>query len=170
MLDKNSRSYQNLLTAFAGESQARGKYMVYAEAAAREGLETTAELFEKLARNEEQHAKFWFKYIRDTDESEQNISDAIAGEHYEWTDMYMNFALQAKDEGYDDLAMMFERVASIEKNHEQRFIDMLGLLQGGEVERKDGGWVCKVCGHVEYGDQAPEECTVCKSKNSFEKD
>lgn len=169
MVEKNSQTAKNLRNAFAGESQARNRYTFYAEGARAEGLDTTAELFDKLARNEEQHAKFWFKYIRDFSETETNLEDAIAGEHGEWTDMYMTFALQAKDEGYDELALMFERVAGIEKTHEKKFVDTLRLLRGEEeiLDRHSKSWFCQVCGHIEYADDAPDACTVCKAERSF---
>lgn len=169
MVAPDSKTAKNLLAAFAGESQARNKYTFYAEAAKAEGLETTADLFTKLAKNEEQHAKFWFKYIRESfSNTEENLEDAIAGEHNEWTDMYMNFALQAKDEGYDELAVMFERVAGIERNHEKKLNEVLGMLRG-EEEKQAGqkGWLCEVCGHIVYGDEAPDQCPVCKAKGCF---
>lgn len=172
MIPKDSKTAQNLLQAFAGESQARNRYSFYASAAKAEGLETTADLFEKLSRNEEQHAKFWFKYIRDSfDNTEENLEDAISGEHFEWTNMYMKFAVEAQDEGFEELALMFQKVAEIEKSHEKKLSDVLLMLRGNdEVQEESGGWFCEVCGHIEHCTDKPTVCSICKTAGSFIKD
>lgn len=169
MIEYNSQTFQNLLAAFAGESQARNRYSFFAQEAAAEGLETTSELFQRLAKNEEQHAKFWFKYIRDgAGETVENLKMAIDGEHGEWTDMYMRFALQAKDEGYDELAVMFEKVAMIEKSHEEKLQSVLKMLEGGEIQKAaKNEWYCEVCGQVVTGEEPPEVCPVCKASGKF---
>lgn len=173
MISAESKTAKNLKTAFAGESQARNRYMFYAEVAKAEGLETTADLFVKLARNEEQHAKFWFKFIKESyGNTEENLEDAISGENYEWTQMYSQFAVEAKDEGYDELSVMFQHVADIERNHEKKLSAILQMLRGEEDGEKQQGnaWFCEVCGHIEYGDTAPDVCPVCKAIGRFVKD
>lgn len=172
MIDPNSKTARNLAEAFAGESQARNKYTYFAEAARREGLDSCAELFEKLSRNEQQHAKFWFEALNGpVGDTVENLKAAIEGEHYEWSDMYLRFALDAQDEGYSDIARVFEAVSGIERNHEEKFKRALAMLRGEE----GGGtaqtaWVCRICGHVVYADEMPDECVVCGAEGQFERE
>lgn len=162
---KGSRTEANLMAAFAGESQARNKYTYYASKARSEGYVQIAKFFEETADNEKEHAKIWFKLIHDGDvpKTAANLGDAAAGEHYEWTDMYAGFAKQAKEEGFDKIAFLFEAVAAIEKTHEQRYRKLLENLECGAVfARSDEQvWICSNCGHLHYGKTAPDVCPVC---------
>lgn len=162
---KGSKTEANLMTAFAGESQARNKYTYYASAAKKEGYNQIADIFEETAGNEKEHAKIWFKLLHDgaVPKTEENLKDAAAGEHYEWTDMYDGFAKTAKEEGFDKIAYLFEAVGKIEKEHEERYLKLLDNLTSGKVfERSEQqAWVCANCGHIHYGNKAPEKCPVC---------
>lgn len=152
---KGSRTEQNLIAAFAGESEARNKYTYYASKARKEGYIQIANLFEETAANEKEHAKLWFKLIHGIGTTEENLKDAAAGEHYEWTEMYATFAKEAREEGFTQIAAMFEGVAKIEKEHEERYLKLLENVEKGLVFSKDGDtiWVCTNCGHIHIGKQ-----------------
>ena len=161
---KDSKTYKNLETAFAGESQARNKYTYYASKAKKEGYEQIAELFTATANNEKEHAKIWFKLLHDgMPDTLTNLLDAAEGEMYEWTDMYATFAKEAKEEGYDHIAYLFEQVGAIEKEHEERYRKLLANIEGGLVFSREGDaiWECGNCGHIHVGPNAPEICPVC---------
>ena len=168
---KGSKTEQNLLTAFAGESQARNKYTYYASQAKKDGYVQISRIFEETANNEKEHAKLWFKYLHGgkVPSTIENLKDAADGENYEWTDMYATFAKEAKDEGFDELAVLFEMVAKIEKEHEERYRKLLANIENGEVFKKSESkiWECGNCGHVHTGDNAPELCPVCKHPQSY---
>ena len=161
---KDSKTYKNLETAFAGESQARNKYTYYASKAKKEGYEQIAELFTATANNEKEHAKIWFKLLHDgMPDTLTNLLDAAEGEMYEWTDMYATFAKEAKEEGFDHIAYLFEQVGAIEKEHEERYRKLLANIEGGLVFSREGDaiWECGNCGHIHVGPNAPEICPVC---------
>ncbi len=162
---KGSKTEANLLAAFAGESQARNKYTYYAKQARKDGYEQIADIFEETAYNEMQHAKIWFKLVKDghIPDTEINLKDAAEGENFEWTKMYEEFARQAKEEGFDKIAFLFEAVGKIEKTHEERFNKLLDNINNDKVFKKDQSeaWVCKICGHVHVGDKAIKVCPVC---------
>ena len=167
---KGSRTEQNLMAAFAGESQARNKYTYYASKAKKEGYNHIAELFEETANNEKEHAKLWFKLLHDgIGTTAENLKDAAAGENYEWTDMYAEFAKVAKEEGFDHIAFLFEGVAAIEKEHEERYLKLLENVEGDLVFSKDGDaiWKCMNCGHIAVGKKAPEVCPVCAHPQAY---
>jgi len=167
---KGSRTEQNLMAAFAGESQARNKYTYYASKARKEGYNHIAELFEETANNEKEHAKLWFKLLHGgIGSTAENLKDAAAGENYEWTDMYAEFARVAKEEGFDHIAFLFEGVAAIEKEHEERYLKLLENVERGLVFSKDGDaiWKCMNCGHIVVGKQAPEVCPVCAHPKAY---
>ena len=161
---KDSKTYKNLETAFAGESQARNKYTYYASKAKKEGYEQIAELFTATANNEKEHAKIWFKLLHaGMPDTLTNLLDAAEGEKYEWTDMYATFAKEAKEEGFDHIAYLFEQVGAIEKEHEERYRKLLANIEGGLVFSREGDaiWECGNCGHIHVGPNAPEICPVC---------
>ncbi|MDD6394730.1 MAG: rubrerythrin family protein [Firmicutes bacterium] len=168
---KGTRTEANLQAAFAGESQARNKYTYYAEKAKQDGYEQIARIFEETADNEKAHAKIWFKLLHDNSipETSQNLEDAANGEHFEWTDMYAEFAKVAKEEGLNDIAALFEGVAAIEKQHEERFRKLLANIKDGLVFSKEGDavWVCSNCGHVHIGKSAPMICPICKKPQAY---
>ncbi|MGI5958218.1 MAG: rubrerythrin [Massiliimalia sp.] len=167
---KGSRTEANLLAAFAGESQARNKYTYYASKAKKDGFVQIAQLFEETANNEKEHAKIWFKLLHDgIGTTEENLKDAAAGENYEWTDMYPEFAKVAKEEGFDHIAYLFEAVAAIEKHHEERYKKLLENVEGGKVFSKDGDmiWQCANCGHIVIGKNAPQVCPVCAHPQAY---
>ena len=168
---KGSKTEANLMTAFAGESQARNKYTYYASKAKKEGYEQIAAIFTETANNEKEHAKLWFKLLHDGDvpNTEANLADAAAGENYEWTEMYAEFAKTAKEEGFDRIAYLFEAVGKIEKEHEERYRKLLENVKGGFVFSKDGDmvWVCRNCGHIHIGKSAPEVCPVCAHPKAY---
>ena len=168
---KGSKTEQNLWTAFAGESQARNKYTYFASKAKKDGYEQIAAIFEETANNEKEHAKMWFKELMGGSilSTEENLKMAASGENYEWTDMYNEFAKTAREEGFDRIADMFEGVAKIEKEHEERYLKLLENIEGGLVFSKDGDmiWQCRNCGHIEIGKQAPEVCPVCNHPRSY---
>lgn len=168
---KGTKTEQNLMTAFAGESQARNKYSYWASKAKKDGYVQIANIFEETAANEKEHAKMWFKIleggsIRPTVE---NLQAAADGENYEWTDMYATFAKEAREEGFDAIADQFEGVAAIEKEHEKRFLKLLDNIKKERVFSKDGDviWQCGNCGHVVIGKKAPETCPVCDHPQSY---
>jgi rubrerythrin len=168
---KGSKTEQNLMTAFAGESQARNKYTYYASKAKKDGYEQLAAIFEETANNEKEHAKIWFKELHGgaIPSTEENLLDAANGENYEWTEMYKEFAETAKEEGFTRLAFLFEEVGKIEKEHEQRYLTLLQNVKDDRVFKKDGNkiWVCRNCGHVYEGDKALEVCPVCAHPKSY---
>lgn len=167
---KGTKTEANLQAAFAGESMARNKYTYYASKAKKDGYEQIAALFLETANNEKEHAKIWFKLLHDgMPDTVTNLKDAAAGENYEWTDMYAQFAKEAKEEGFDKIAYLFEAVGKIEKEHEQRYLDLLKNVEGGLVFSKDGDtiWQCANCGHIHIGKDAPKVCPVCDHPQAF---
>jgi rubrerythrin len=168
---KGTKTEANLQAAFAGESQARNKYSYYASKAKKDGYVQIAQLFEETAANEKEHAKIWFKLLHDggIPSTEENLLDAAEGENYEWTDMYAAFAADAREEGFDEIAELFEKVALIEKMHEERYRKLLENVKNGLVFSKDGDvmWECSNCGHIVIGKKAPELCPVCKHAQSY---
>jgi len=168
---KGSKTEQNLMTAFAGESQARNKYTYYASKARKEGYNQIADLFEETAQNEKEHAKLWFKLLHNDDipDTATNLQDAADGENYEWTDMYATFAKEAKEEGFDMIAYLFEAVGEIEKHHEERYLKLLANVKDGLVFSRDEDmiWQCANCGHLVIGKKAPELCPVCKHPKAY---
>jgi len=167
---KGSKTEANLMTAFAGESQARNKYTYYASKARKDGYVQIAELFEETANNEKEHAKLWFKLLHGgIAGTMDNLADAAAGENYEWTDMYATFAKEAREEGFAEIAALFEGVAAIEKEHEERYLKLLQNIKTGEVFARAGqnAWKCGNCGHIHYGSEAPELCPVCAHPKAY---
>lgn len=168
---KKSKTYQNLQTAFAGESQAFTKYSYYASKAKKEGFEQIGAVFEETAGNEKEHAKIWFKYLHDgaVPETTENLKDAISGEDYEWTEMYKKFAETAREEGFEEIAQKLEGVGSIEKEHEERYKKLLDNIENDVVFKSDKVtvWKCRNCGYIFVGEEAPEVCPVCSHPQSF---
>lgn len=166
---KGSKTEQNLWTAFAGESQARNKYTYYAAKARQEGFGQIAGLFEETADNERAHAKIWFNLLNGIGTTAENLKAAAEGENFEWTDMYDQMAKEAREEGFDQIAYLFEEVGKIEKEHEERYRRLLANVEGGLVFSRDGDmiWQCANCGHIHVGPKAPEVCPVCAHPQSF---
>jgi rubrerythrin len=166
---KGTKTEQNLLAAFAGESGARNKYTYFASVAKAEGYEQIAALFQKTANNEKEHAKLWFKELGELGNTAQNLLHAADGENYEWTDMYQRFAKDAEEEGFTELAAKFRMVAEIEKSHEERYRKLLQNVQMQKVFEKAEMtmWECRNCGHLVMGKKAPEVCPVCYHPQSF---
>ena len=168
---KGSKTEANLMAAFAGESQARNKYTYYASKAKKEGYNEIAAVFEETANNEKEHAKIWFKLLHDgaVPETEENLRDAAAGEHYEWTEMYPSFAATAKEEGFDRIAALFTMVGDIEKEHEARYREVAKLLEEGKLFARETEqvWICTNCGHIHIGKTAPEVCPVCAHPQGY---
>ena len=168
---ENSKTKANLMAAFAGESQARNKYTYYASKAKKDGYEQIAAIFTETADNEKEHAKIWFKLLHDggIPSTIENLKDAAAGENYEWTDMYKTFAEEAKEEGFTKIAALFEMVAKIEKEHEERYRKLLKNIEDDVVFSKDGDaiWQCRNCGHIVIGKKAPEICPVCEHPKAY---
>lgn len=166
---KGTKTEANLLAAFAGESQARNKYSYFASKAKKDGFVQIASIFEETANNEKEHAKIWFKLLEGIGTTADNLKAAAEGEHYEWTDMYVTFAKEAKEEGFDRIAYLFEQVAKIEKEHEERYRKLLANVEGDLVFSKDGDviWECANCGYVHIGKKAPEMCPVCEHPKSY---
>ena len=168
---KGSRTEQNLMAAFAGESQARNKYTYFASKAKKDGYEQIAAIFEETANNEKEHAKMWFKLLEggEIKSTPENLKAAAEGENYEWTDMYKEFAEVAKEEGFDHIAFLFEGVAKIEKEHEERYKKLLKNIDDKLVFSNDGDaiWVCRNCGHVVVGKEAPKVCPICSHPQSY---
>ena len=166
---KGSKTEQNLRTAFAGESQARNKYTYFASKAKKEGFVQIANIFTETADNEKEHAKIWFKLLGGIGTNAENLLAAAEGENYEWTDMYATFAKEAREEGFEDIAKLFEGVGAIEKEHEERYRKLLANVEGGLVFSKDGDmiWQCSNCGHIFVGKQAPEVCPVCAHPQAY---
>ena len=168
---KGSRTEKNLQIAFAGESQARNKYTYWASQAKKEGYEQIAAIFEETANNEKEHAKMWFKELHggEVPSTLENLLAAAEGENYEWTDMYAEFAKTAEDEGFTRIAYLFNEVAKIEKEHEERYRKLRENIENGVVfEKKEQTmWICRNCGHVHYGEKAPKVCPVCAHPQSY---
>lgn len=168
---KGTKTEANLQTAFAGESQARNKYTYYASKAKKDGYVQIADLFEETANNEKEHAKIWFKLLHggEVPTTEENLLDAAEGENYEWTDMYAQFAKEAKEEGFDQLAAQFAMVAEIERHHEERYLALLNNVEMQKVFEKadETMWECRNCGHLVIGKKAPQVCPVCAHPQSF---
>ena len=166
---KGSKTEQNLMTAFAGESQARNKYTYFASVAKKEGYEQISAIFQKTADNEKEHAKMWFKALGALGNTAANLLAAAEGENYEWTDMYATFAKEAEEEGFTDLAAKFRMVADIEKSHEERYRTLLSNVEMQEVFKKSEMkiWECRNCGHLVMGKEAPEVCPVCAHPQSY---
>ena len=168
---KGSKTETNLMTAFAGESQARNKYTYYASKAKKEGYEQIAAIFEETAGNEKEHAKMWFKLLcgGDVPDTITNLGDAISGENHEWTEMYKEFAEEAKEEGFDEIARLFKAVGEIEKEHEERYNTLLQNIKREEVFKKEESvvWVCRNCGHVHVGKVAPKVCPTCNHPQAY---
>ena len=168
---KGTKTEENLREAFAGESQARNKYTYFASKARKDGYEQIAAIFEETAANEKEHAILWFKLLEggDIKSTEENLKSAAEGENYEWTDMYDRMAKEAREEGFDKIAYLFESVAKIEKEHEERYLKLLENVENGLVFSKDGDkiWKCRNCGHIVVGKDAPEICPVCSHPKSF---
>ena len=168
---KGSKTEQNLMAAFAGESQARNKYSYFASKAKKDGYEQIAAIFEETANNEKEHAKMWFKELHggEVPDTATNLLDAAEGENYEWTDMYAEFAEVAREEGFTRIANLFEGVAKIEKEHEERYRKLLANVEGELVFSRDGDmiWQCRNCGHIVIGKKAPKMCPVCAHPQSY---
>ena len=168
---KDSKTYQNLMTAFAGESQARNKYTYFASAAKKEGYEQIAAIFEETANNEKEHAKLWFKALHNGEvpSTLENLKDAANGENYEWTEMYKEFAETARNEGFTEIANLFEKVGEIEKHHEERYMKLVNNIENNLVfERgEEKVWICRNCGHIYKGTKALKVCPVCKHPESY---
>ena len=168
---KGSKTEANLMTAFAGESQARNKYSYYASKAKKDGYQQIAAIFEETANNEKEHAKIWFKELHggSVPSTVENLADAASGENYEWTEMYKSFAETAKEEGFDRIAALFEMVGAIEKEHEERYKKLLANLEEGIVfaDTDEVVWVCRNCGHIHVGKNAPEVCPVCAHPQAY---
>lgn len=168
---KGTKTEANLMAAFAGESQARNKYTYYASKAKKDGYVQIANIFEETAANEKEHAKIWFKLLHDgaVPDTVTNLKDAADGENYEWTDMYAQFAKDAKEEGFEEIAKLFEEVGRIEKEHEERYRKLFANIEGGLVFSRDGDciWQCSNCGHIVVGKAAPEVCPVCNHPQAY---
>ena len=166
---KGTKTEQNLMAAFAGESQARNKYTYFASTAKKEGYEQISAIFAKTAENEKEHAKMWFKLLGGLGNTAQNLAEAAAGENYEWTDMYATFADEADAEGFHDIAEKFRAVAEIEKAHEERYRKLLANVEMQKVFEKSEitMWECRNCGHLVMGVKAPDVCPVCAHPQSY---
>lgn len=165
-----SKTEANLMAAFAGESQARNKYTFYAGQAKKEGYEQIADIFSKTADNEKEHAEIWFKLLHDgMGGTLENLEDGAAGENYEWTDMYKKFAADAREEGFEKIAILFDLVAGVEKEHEERYRKLVENLNKQEVFKRAQKqfWVCRNCGHIHFGEAAPEICPVCSHPRAY---
>ena len=167
---KGSKTEKNLMAAFSGESEARNKYTYYASKAKKDGYVQIAKIFEETAANEKEHAKIWFKLLKDgIGATEFNLKDAAEGENYEWTEMYPTFAKEAREEGFTHIAYLFEQVAKIEKEHEERYKKLLENIEEGSVFSRDNDciWQCSNCGHIVVGKKAPEVCPVCAHPQAY---
>ncbi|MBR4126882.1 MAG: rubrerythrin family protein [Alphaproteobacteria bacterium] len=166
---KGTKTEKNLMTAFAGESQARNKYTYFAGVAKKEGYEQISAIFAKTAENEKEHAKLWFKALGELGNTIENLKQAADGENYEWTDMYVTFAKEAEEEGFPELAAQFRGVAAIEKAHEERYRSLLKNIEMQAVFEKAGEtmWECRNCGHLVIGRKAPDVCPICNHPQSY---
>jgi len=168
---KGTKTEKNLMEAFAGESQARNKYTYFASRAKKEGYEQIAAIFEETAGNEKEHAKIWFKLLcgGDIPGTAENLKAAAAGEHGEWTEMYKRMAAEAKEEGFNDIAGLFELVGKIEKEHEERYLKLLKNVEDSAVfaKKEKSVWICRNCGHIVDSANAPQKCVVCAHPQSY---
>lgn len=169
---KGTKTEKNLWEAFSGESQARNKYTFYASVAHKEGYTQIADFFEETAGNEKEHAEIWFKLLKggSLPDTATNLKDGADGEHYEWTDMYQSFAETAEEEGFKKIAYLFKAVAAIEKEHEERYLALLGSVRDDKVFEADDDsqmWICSKCGHIHVGRRAPKVCPVCKHDRGY---
>lgn len=168
---KGSKTEQNLMAAFAGEAQAHTKYEYYASQASKDGYELISSIFAETSKNEKEHAKLWFKLLHSgMPKTPQNLKDAAAGEHYEWTDMYKTFAEVAREEGFTAIAKLFEGVGTIENHHEQRYLKLAQDLEDDLMFKSADGetvWICKNCGHIHVGPEAPKVCPVCAHPQAY---
>ncbi|HIZ56926.1 MAG TPA: rubrerythrin family protein [Firmicutes bacterium] len=166
---KGSKTEKNLQAAFAGESQARNKYTYFASVAKKEGYQQIGAIFEETANNEKEHAKIWFKLLNGLGDTKQNLKAAAEGENYEWTEMYATFAKEAREEGFDHIAWLFEHVGGIEKEHDERYQALLKNLEDGKVFKKEAKvmWICRNCGYIHIDTQAPEVCPVCAHPQAY---
>ena len=167
---KGTKTEKNLNAAFSGESQARVKYQFYASKAKKEGYEQIAAIFQETSDNEKEHAKIWYKLLHDgVADTMTNLKDAADGENYEYTDMYAKFAEEAREEGFNEIAELFEKVGEIEKHHEERYRKLIENIENGMVFKGDGitVWKCRNCGYIHIGDSAPEVCPVCNHPQSY---
>jgi rubrerythrin len=168
---KGTKTEKNLMEAFLGESGARNKYTYFASQAKKEGYVQIAKIFEETAGNEKEHAKIWFKLLHggQIGTTMENLEAAAQGEHYEWTDMYANFAKDAKEEGFDKIAFLFEAVGKIEKEHEERYLQLLENVKEGKVFAREGkeAWICSNCGHIHVGEKALGVCPVCAHPQAY---
>ena len=166
---KGTKTEKNLWEAFAGESQARNKYTYFASKAKKDGYVQIAKIFEETAANEKEHAEIWFKLLNGIGSTAENLKAAAEGENYEWTDMYAEMAKDAREEGFDHIAFLFDEVGKIEKEHEERYRKLLANVEGGLVFSRDGDmiWQCSNCGHIHVGKKAPEVCPVCVHPQAY---
>ena len=168
---KGTKTEKNLMDAFAGESQARNKYTYYASKAKKDGFEQIAAFFEETAGNEKEHAKLWFKFLHggDVPGTPENLKDAAGGENFEWTDMYKRMAEEAREEGFSDIALLFESVGIIEKTHEERYLKLLKNVEDNTVfaKKEKSVWICRNCGHIADSESAPEKCPVCAHPQAY---
>ena len=164
-----TKTEKNLMDAFAGESQARNKYTYYASAARKAGYVQMANIFEETANQEKEHAKLWFKEFHGIGDVAENLADAAAGENYEWTDMYKRMAEEAREEGFEELAIKFEFVGKEEAAHEKRYLKLLDSLKNDKTFKGDAplGWKCRNCGYVHEGPEAPEVCPTCAHPKAY---
>jgi rubrerythrin len=166
---KGTKTYQNLQDAFAGESQARNKYTFYASQARKDGYVQIAKIFEETAGNEKEHAEVWFKYFHGIGTTTENLADAAAGEHYEWTTMYADFAKVAHEEGFEEIALQMEKIGTVEKEHEDRYLKLKSNIETGKVFERDEPvmWQCSNCGFIYEGTKAVTECPACKHPQAY---
>ena len=166
---KGSKTEKNLWDAFAGESMARNKYTYFASVAKKEGYEQIAAFFLETAENEREHAKMWFKELKGIGATPENLVSAAEGEHGEWTSMYPKMAQDAREEGFERIAQLFERVAQVEKHHEERYQDLLSNIKDDKVFKRDSAviWKCRNCGHLHVSESAPELCPVCSHPKAY---
>ncbi|MCI9161357.1 MAG: rubrerythrin family protein [Anaerotruncus sp.] len=168
---KGSKTEANLMAAFAGESQARNKYTYFAAKAREDGYEQIGNIFDETANNEKEHAEIWFRILHNSEmpATPENLKDAAAGEKYEWQEMYANFAKEAREEGFDNIAILFELVAKIEKEHMERYDTLLSNVEGQTVFKKSqqATWICLNCGHIHEGNEPPKVCPVCKKPQAW---
>ena len=168
---KGTKTEQNLNLAFAGESQARVKYQFFASQAKKEGFEQISAIFQETSDNEKEHAKIWYKLLHNgkVGDTMANLNAAADGENYEYTDMYKKFAEDAREEGFNEIAELFEKVGEIEKHHEERYRKLIENIKDGMVFKGDGVtvWKCRNCGYIHIGDSAPETCPVCNHPQAY---
>lgn len=168
---QGTKTQANLIAAYSGECQAANKYIYYSEKAEKDGYNQIADIFRETAKNEREHAKIWFKLLAggEISDTQSNLDDAAQGEHYEWVDMYHDFAIQAREEGFEHIAFLFDSVAKIEAQHENRFLKLLDNVKNSAVFSKDGDriWICQNCGNVIVGKEVPNQCPVCKHPKAY---